>query len=254
MAGLGGLRLELAHDVDPEPQDILRVLAVQQGEIVDGEDPIQFRDGSRVVVDADVDPAVVESAVPALVADDEEGGGLLSAAIASRSLAGIEGREEPDRQIALGRFEGGAHGLDDLLSREDVPLAREVPPHEVAGPGKAFLPRVRGGPPACIDDARLALRGLLVRLHESQEHLLRRGPLLQHREGLRPVGVRLRRDGPDPRERERDDGPDGDEFRLNRDSEILRLRIEGDDAEGGRRGSAHRTDIGAELFRRSRNP
>src|SRR5436853_1349526 len=92
----GQTSLQLAHDVDPEPQDILRVLAVQQGEIVDGEDPIQFRDGSRVVVDADVDPAVVESAVPALVADDEEGGGLLSAAIASRSLAGIEGREEPD--------------------------------------------------------------------------------------------------------------------------------------------------------------
>src|SRR6267143_5030301 len=249
--------LQFAYEGRAERQDILRILAIQQGEVVDGEDPVQLLDRPRMVVDPDVDPAVVEAPVPAAVPDHEEGRRLLPAAIASRRLPGAEGREEANRQVALGRFERMAHRLDDVLAREQIALGRKVLPDKMARPRKALLPRVRGGPPARIDDARLAFRRFLVGLREALEDLLRGGPLLQHLEGFRPVGrvrVRLGRDRPDPRERERDDGSDRDELRLDRDPEILRLRIEPHDAEGGRPGGSHRTGIDAELFRGSRNP
>src|SRR5205807_3504708 len=131
------------------------------------EDPDHHLDGSRLIVDSDVDPAVIDPAVATPVADNQECRGLLPSLVAARTLSGAEGREESDRKISLRPFERLAHLLHDVFARQEVSLACVIPADEMAGPWKAFLPGIRGRPAVRIHDARLPLCGFLIGLHET---------------------------------------------------------------------------------------
>src|SRR5881296_4441803 len=92
--------LDLPHNLRLEEDDILRIFAVQQGEIVHIEDPDELLDRGRMIVDADVDPAVVEAPIAPGLADDEEGRALLASFVASGALSRAERREETHREVA----------------------------------------------------------------------------------------------------------------------------------------------------------
>src|SRR5438132_3203711 len=234
--------LDLAHHVRVQREDVFRILAVQQGHIVDIEYPDQLLDRFGMIVDPDVDPAVIETAVATTLADHQECRGLLPSLVAARTLSGAEGPEKSDRKISLRPFERFAHLLHDVFAREEVSLAGVIPADEMAGPWEAFPPGVRGRPAARVHDAGLPLRGFLVGLHETLQRILRCDTLLQQGEGLRAVRrvrVRLGRDGADPGPGEGHNGSDGDELRFDRDAEVLRLWIEPDDAKGRRPGPWH---------------
>src|SRR5436309_710394 len=246
------VRLDLPDDVRLEDDDILRVFAGEQGEIVHVENANELLDRGGMVIDADVNPPVVEACVTTPVPDDEDRCTLLAPLVAPGALACAQRREEAHWQVALRHLEGTGQRLQDFLSREDVPLSREVSADDMSGPREAFFPGVRRGATARVDDADLALRRVLVSGHEPLHDILRCDATLQHREGVAPVRrvrVRLRRHGSDPGRRERHDGPDRHEFRFDGDAEILRLGIERDDAERGRSRPMHRRWNGRTLFR-----
>ena len=163
-----------------------------------------------MVVDADVDPPVGPLVVPALLADDEQRRRLHPAPVAPLALARREGREEPLRKVAGGRFVGPGHPLDDRPREQDVPLAGEPLAHDVAGPVEAFFPGERGGMPLRIDDPDLALLALRVGLRELLDNGI--GPLtaaeeVESRRGRtgrsRAPGSRSRRRGSPPTARRR---------------------------------------------------
>ena len=64
-------------------------------------DAAEFGDGLRVIVDAEVDVAVVCAAVAPAIADDEECGGLLAAFVATGGLACGEGVDERTARFPL---------------------------------------------------------------------------------------------------------------------------------------------------------
>ena len=90
--------------------------------VVDFLDAAEFVDGLRVIVDAEVDVAVVCAAVAPAIADDEECGGLLAAFVATGSLACGEGVDEADGEVFVRDEEGFRHGIDDFGAGEDVAL------------------------------------------------------------------------------------------------------------------------------------
>src|SRR2546426_6671058 len=89
--------------------DVLRVLPGEQRDVVDVEDSDELLDRLRVVVHAEVDPPVVEPAIASLLPHDEEGRGLLPAAVPARLLPRGEGREEPHGEVALRRLVRAGH-------------------------------------------------------------------------------------------------------------------------------------------------
>lgn len=74
--------------------------------VVDFLDAAEFGDGLGMVVDAEVDVAVVCAAVAPAIADDEECGGLLAAFVATGGLACGEGVDEADGEISVRGEEG----------------------------------------------------------------------------------------------------------------------------------------------------
>lgn len=69
--------------------------------VVDFLDAAEFGDGLGMVVDAEVDVAVVCAAVAPAIADDEECGGLLAAFVATGGLACGEGVDERTARFPL---------------------------------------------------------------------------------------------------------------------------------------------------------
>jgi hypothetical protein len=89
------------------------------------EEPGQFLDGSRVVVDAQVDVPVVVAAVPPARLDHQQRRRLLAATIASLQLGRVEGLEQPPGQRPGGGLERLGHGRHHSVGGHDVALARE---------------------------------------------------------------------------------------------------------------------------------
>ena len=150
-----------------------RVLALEQGEVVELEESLQLLDGTRVIVDAQVDPTVVPFEIAPFGADHDERRGLHPAAVPAFPLAGGEGREEPLGKIPRGRRERSRHPPNDLRSVQDVPLARETRPDLVPRPRWATLPRERGRPPSGVDDPELPLLAVRVCGRQRSDDLLR---------------------------------------------------------------------------------
>src|SRR2546422_6467638 len=89
--------LNLPDRVGLQEDDIVRVFPSQQGHVVHVENPDEFLDATWVIIYSNVDPPVVEAAVAAPLADDEECRALLAALVAARSLAGAQCGEESYR-------------------------------------------------------------------------------------------------------------------------------------------------------------
>src|SRR5207244_945782 len=98
-------RLDLPHDVRLQDDDVSRIFAGQQGQVVHVENADELLDRGRMIVDANVDPAVVEAPITPGLADDEEGRALLASFVASGALSRPEPREEPHRGVALRHLE-----------------------------------------------------------------------------------------------------------------------------------------------------
>src|SRR3989454_3396315 len=154
--------LDLPHNLRLEEDDILRIFAVQQGEIVHIEDPDELLDRGRMIVDADVDPAVVDARISTAVTDHEHRRALLAPLVSAGSLPGAQRRQETDGEVALCHLERPGQRLQDVLARKDVPLGREIPSDDVPRPREAFFPGIRRGAASRVDDAELALRRVFV--------------------------------------------------------------------------------------------
>src|SRR5256712_4016897 len=149
--------LNLPHDVRFEEDDILRIFAGQEGEIVYVEDADELLDRGRMVIDPDVDPTVVEARVSTAVPDDEDRRALLAPLVAAGPLPGAQRRHETDGQGALRHLEGPGQRLPDFLPREDVPLGREISADDMPRPREAFFPGIRRGAAPRVADPDLAL-------------------------------------------------------------------------------------------------
>ncbi len=75
-----------------------------------------------MVVDAQVDGDVVESAVASPIADDQKGCGLPAPAVATGGIPRCEGREQALRERGIGRAvqPRALDRCDDVLAGEDV--------------------------------------------------------------------------------------------------------------------------------------
>ena len=186
-------------------------------------------DRGRVVVHPQVDRDVVARAVPGVLADDEQGRGLAPALVAAGLVAGPQRLE----QAPLDRPPGGAlpgelHGLDDLGPGEDVALDGVAGAGHAAGPVVALGAGVRRRVALGVDDARLAVLGLVVLLDEARQRHLGGGPVVEVGQGEelpRHVGLGLGRDGAHPGDRGGDGGADGEE--LGGDGHAPRLAVVG---------------------------
>src|SRR6267143_1357789 len=226
--------LDEPRDLRGDRDDVLRILPREHRHVVQVEDPEELVDRPRVVVDPEVDPSVVEPAVSARLPDDEEGRGLLTAAVPARVLPRDEGREKLHGEVPDRGLERTGHPRHDPFPRQDVPLAGVPAAHDVARPRVALVSRVRGGPSPRVHDPNLTLCAFLVVRCEFDDRVRRTDAAPQEGEpprAVRRVRVALRRDRADPRLREGDRVPHGRELRFHGDPEVLRLRIERDDAE-----------------------
>src|SRR5262249_18849587 len=98
----------------------------------EAEDTGELGGGVLVIVDAEVEEAVADAVGAGLVADDEDGGGLLAALVAAGLLSGFEGGHQAPGERALAVLEGLGHVVDDRFAGEDVALAGVVFPRLVA--------------------------------------------------------------------------------------------------------------------------
>jgi hypothetical protein len=69
-------------------------LAAEIRQPVDGVQALQLGDGGRMVVDRDIDVAVVEAAVPAAGPHHQQRRRLLAAPVAAAGLPGLQGRQQ----------------------------------------------------------------------------------------------------------------------------------------------------------------
>src|SRR3989304_5438173 len=82
---------------------------------------------------------------PAVLLHDEHRGRLHAALVAARRLAGLERREQPERQRPRGALEGGHHAVHHAGTRENVALRRAMAAELVPGPPGRLGGRGGGG-------------------------------------------------------------------------------------------------------------
>ena len=79
-------------------------------------------------VHAQFDHTVVEAAIPASLAHDQQRGGLLTTAIAASALPRRQRLHQPVRKTSLRPLEGLGERAHGVFADEDVALRREVRP------------------------------------------------------------------------------------------------------------------------------
>src|SRR5438445_4211118 len=244
-------RLELSHHVGRERQEVLGA-ALEEVQPVQRVQPLQLADGVGVVVDADVDVAIVAAQVARVGADHEQRRRLHPPLVPAAGLAGGEGGHQPVGERARGpqvrvrhvlhrlvghhdvrlRGEAAAHDHLPLSRRDDVAPRRERAP---AGPVEARVPRPARGVAVRVHHADLPLRATRVAAHHDAQRLRRARPprhQLQPLRAVRRVAERLRRHRPYTRPRPGDDAPHVGELGLHRDTQISGRGIVGDDRVG----------------------
>jgi len=197
----------------------------------------QLRNGIRMVIHAVVKPAVVVPTISTLGLDDNQCRALLSAAIATGPISGIQGGKQPFRQITGRVLECQVHLFDHLRSGKDVALNGNPRRRRPTGPLEARVAGKGGTPAPGVDQADLALISIIVAGQEVLERLKRRhsrGQQLQASRPVRGIGQRLRSDSSGAGCGPWDDSPDGRELRGDSDTPGGPGRIEGNDREGRR--------------------
>src|SRR6266545_3075794 len=189
------LRGELVVDGEP-------LLARGRAEdlVVERIDAAELLDRTLMILDAELDDHVRHARVAAVPLHDEEGGGLLPAAIAAGCLRGGQAVDQPLGEGPATRLEGLGESLDGLCRDEDVALDRVAFARAPTGPVEALLAGVRRGATLGVDDPQLPVIAPVVGARQTLDDLLRGASLPEEVEPLRPVaGVRvgLRGHGPD---------------------------------------------------------
>ena len=206
---------------------------------MEGEEAGEFTDGFLVVVDAEVDVAIVVSAWTAFGADDEESGALLAALIAAGRLGGFEGADHPLGEFALTRgasfLEGGGHGGNDRLARKEVSLDGIVFADLVAGPRVAIAASVGGDTAHGIDHRDLAHGGTVIGLAELGESFWSGFAGRDQREAVRAIGhfrEGLGGDGTDTGSGPGDNAAHPEVFALDSDTEVASGGVVSNNGEG----------------------
>jgi hypothetical protein len=202
-----------------------------------GQQASQFLHGVGMVVHAQVDVAVVEAAVAAVFAGDEDRGGLLAARIAARRFACLQRCHEFEREFAWRLLERFRHRLHDGFAREDVALRGEVLACNAARPAQAALPCEARAAPLRVHNPHLSLLALWVALRQPTDNLLRGDLSAKQLQPPRSVGrvrVRLSGDSADARLRKRHNGADRQKLRCDRHAHFTRLGIGAHNREGSK--------------------
>ncbi len=207
-------------------------------EPVEAHQPVQLLDGPRVVVDPQVQPAVVVTAVATLGFDHQQGGRLLPAPVATRRLGRAQRLDQAllhGQAAVAGRLVGPGHLVHHGGTSQDVALAGIPLAHPVPGPLEAGLARVGCRPPLGVDHPQLAVIPLGVGLHQAGHHLFRREALAQQRQAVGAVahvGPGLGGDGAGARFGPGHHRPDGEELGLDSDPPDAGCRVRRHDGEG----------------------
>ena len=198
------------------------------------EDPAELADRVGMVVDPEVDPAIVAAAVAGTLAHDEEGRGLAAAPVAPGGVGGGQaGHEQLGERPAAGQVRLGER-VDDTGPRQDVALGRVPVARPAPGPREAAPAGMGGRSAMRIDDARLALLPERVGPDERRQGVRRARPALEEGQAVGPVGdvrERLGGDRADAGPRPRHARPHGEELGLDRHGEIAGRRVARDDRE-----------------------
>ena len=245
-------RLELPHDRRRERQEVFRA-AGEEVEPVQPVQPSQLAERIGVVVDADVDIAVVQAQIPAVLPHHEQRRRLHAAPVSTTRLPGDQRRHQPVGERPRSALERLRHVLHGLVGHHDVRLRREAPPDDhlaltarppdrltadsPPGPIEARIPRPACGVAARIHHPHLPLRRARIAAHHHPQRLRRARPHRHQRETVLPVvGVAegLRGDRAHTCLPPGDDAPDVRKLGLHGHAQVTGRGVVGDDAVGVR--------------------
>jgi len=153
-----------------------------------------------MIVDPQVDVAVVEAGVTAARFCDIQCGALLPASVAAGGLSGTQRRDESIGEVPLRLLERARKAIHDAFACENVPLRGVVRARDAARPIHASRAGERRRTSGRVDDAELSLVSMVVGVGEPTDDFFGRFSLLQQREptwAVRRVRPRLRRDRAD---------------------------------------------------------
>ncbi len=201
----------------------------------DAADPDELRDRVGMVVDAKVEPAVTPAAVPAGLANDEEGRGLASTSVSSCPIPGQQRGQEPVRQRTARRLECGQHRVHHGAVSEDVALDRDAVRRPATGPRQAVRPVYVTARPAASTSPNW--RSSLASSDEVRRSAISAGSM--------PSAISARPRGPYetfaqacvatapmPALAHGHDGAHREELGGHGDAEVARVRVARDDREG----------------------
>src|SRR5215212_12029893 len=138
---------------------------------VESPDPDQLPYRLGMVVDAQVQKAIVIATVPATLLHDEQRRRLFPPRVSPSRLPGVQRRQEPPGEVPGSCLEGLRHRLDGLPSDEDVALGGVVFPGNAPGPLEALVPSEGRRPPTGVDGTQLPVLALVVRGDQGLDRL-----------------------------------------------------------------------------------
>src|SRR5215207_548616 len=115
-----------------------------------------------MVVDAQVQKAIVIATIPATLLHDEQRRRLFPPRVSARRLPGVQRSEKPPGEVPGSCLKGLCHHLYGLPPDEDVALGGVVLASNTPGPLEALAPcKGRRAAPG-VDDAQLPVLALIV--------------------------------------------------------------------------------------------
>lgn len=216
---------------------LLGLTGCREVELVQGKQSSQFHDRFRVVVHPQIDRDVVEAPVTSAVADHQQSRRLPAPTVSPRRVPG--GKCSQQQPCQRGRCfppqPGTLHGLDNLLSSQDIALDRVAFADAATRPIQAGRAGVRCGASRRVDDPYLSAVAPRVGLEEMAQGLHSGRVGGQPREGERlvgDVGVGLGGNRADAGNSRRNRCANGQELRGDGDAPRLAVGRPGNDGEG----------------------
>src|SRR5215207_4649538 len=129
---------------------------------VESPDPDQLPYRLGMVVDAQVQKAIVIATVAAALLHDEQRTRLFSPRVSPSRLPRVQRRQQPPGEVPGSCLESLCHRLDGLAPDEDVALGGVVLSCHAPGPLEALAPGEGRYPPHGVDDAQLPVLALII--------------------------------------------------------------------------------------------
>src|SRR5215217_872024 len=199
-------------------------------------DPDQFPYRLGMVVDAQVQKAIVIATVSATLLHDEQRRRLFPPRVSPSRLPGVQRRQETPGEVPGSCLKGLRHRLDGLPSDEDVALGGVVLSRHTPGPLEALAPGEGRRAAPGVNDAQLPVLALVVGGDQGLDRLfggLASGHKIQAPRAVVEVRHRLRRHGACSGASPGHYRADREKLRLDGDAQSLCFGVEGDDGEGG---------------------